>query len=549
MNQAEQLLKKSETLKGNRNNFETVWQSVADIFRPTKANIVTDKSKGDKSNIFKQYESMPSVAVSTLKSIIIGVLFNRSIKSISLESVDEETNETQEVAEWLNDYADMLLKNMFDPKSGFERALSEAVADDITIGTIATFIEKGKNFPIKYHTLDIANFYVAESSEGDVDYLVIKSCKTARQAVQEWGNKEGATLNEKVREIAEKTPFQELEFELHIMPREERDKSKSDKLNKAIAGFWIDKNHKSIIEELGWDSMPAAIGRSEKATNEDYGTSRAMYALADAYQINEMSKQINVLTELAGKPPLNVNANYNEQLNLSAGALNYPDQKSLRSGNSAVEQIITVGSVPLNLDIMMRKENNIRETFFLDKLKIFDNPNATATQVLELRAESFRIMGDFTTGLIDYLDQVLDRTSSVLFSQIYDINYNLIEGNGLFNKPLPDALIQNPKIKVNYINPITQSQKMTESASIDKLINDVGLIAEFKPDVLDLVNSDQVVRKKREILDIDPEILYDKARVSNTRRQRQEQEQQQQDLMQEQELVNTAATARKAGLA
>ena len=189
MTNAKELLQKAQTLSAERANFETEWQNVADIFRPVKSNITVDRSKGDKENITRLYESAPINFVHQLKSIIIGVFFNRSIKPITITAATEEINEDQEVKEWIDGYTKMMLDAMFKPKTGFERSLSQAVTDDIKIGTIATLIEEGKESPIKYHTLNIKNFLIAENDEGDVDYVVIKDKMTAKQMIQKWGGR------------------------------------------------------------------------------------------------------------------------------------------------------------------------------------------------------------------------------------------------------------------------------------------------------------------------------------------------------------------------
>jgi len=540
------LLKKADLLKSTRSNFETEWQYVADLFRPIKANITTQRTQGDKEQLRRIFDSYPVNAVHTLKSIVIGLFFNRSIKPITIISPIEEVNEDIEVSEWLSDFTNLILKTMFDPKSGFERSLSEAVADDIVFGTVATLIEKG-DFPIKYHTLHIKDYCIAESKDGEVDYIVLNTKKTARQIIQEWGNGD-AQINEKIRKAADKEPFKEFHLQLHVLPREEREEQKIDKLNKPIAGYWVDVENKQLIEETGWDTMPIAIGRSEKASDEVYGTSRAMMALASANQSNEMWRQLNEATELALRPPMNVNANYSRAINLRAGALNYPEAKQLANGRMAIEPINLVGSIAANKDLILEIKETIKDTFFIDKLKVFENPNATATQVLELRAEGFRIMGDFVTSLVDYMDKVLTRTFSLIYSQIYDLNNELIQGNGLFNKPLPDLLRENRELKIEYINPIAQSQKLSESTSIDKWLMDIANMAQFNPDVLDLVNFDEVIRYKREILNIEPELINSKAKVQKIREQKQAQQQQQNQLMQEQEAVKTASMAKQAEL-
>lgn len=547
------LLNKADTLKSNRSNFDTEYQNVANIFRPTKANIITTKANGDKSDIRKLYDSYPINVVATLKSIVIGLVFNRSIKPIALVSNDEEVNEDPEAALWLTDFTNMMLKTMFDPKSGFERSLSEAVSDDIVFGTIATLIEKGSKYPIKYHTQSIGDFYIAESKDGDVDYVVLYSKKTARQIVEEWGEKAEkgeATIHENITNAAKSDPFKEFEMQLHVLPRQKRDEKKLDRENKEIAGFWIDTVNKTIVEETGWDTMPIAVGRSEKASDEIYGTSRAMIALASANQSNEMWRQLDDAAEYALKPAYNINANYSKRLNIKPGALNYPDQDSasFKLGRPSVEPINIVGNIAATEGLIMLVKEVIKDIFFIDKLKVMDNPNATATQVLELRAEGFRIMGDFVTGLIEYLNNTLDRTFSLLYSQIYDLNNQLIPNNGLFKKELPEKLKENPGLKVEYINPIAQSQRLNESTTIDKWLQDVANIAQFKPEVLDLIKTDEIVRSKRILLNIDPELVNSKIQVKMMREKRQAAVEQQQQLDQEQQAVDIAETAKNAQL-
>lgn len=550
---AKELIRKSQSLQESRSNFETVWQNVAEIFNPIKSNVIVDRTAGDKSDYEKLYESAPINYVKQLKSIIIGVVFNRSIKPISIKAGVEELNEDEEIKNWIADFTDMTLKTMFNPNTNFERAFSEAMNDDIVFGTIATFIEKGKKSPLKYYTLHIKDILLAENDEGDADYIVIKYKYSARQIEQKWGNNSNATIHEKITKCLNDEPFKEFDLQLHIFPREERNKNKSDKLNKEIAGVWVDVENQAIIEEIGWDTMPVAIGRSEKATNEDYGTSRAMIALADASQINTMSKQVNDATERSLNPPLNVNATYTKRISLRAGALNRPDLKSLQVGRAAIEPITSIGNIPLTQDLIMRKEQNIKEIFFLDKLKIMDDPRATATQTLELKAEMFRIMGDFISGVVSYLEQTLNRTFDLLFNQIYQQNINtgkfdLIPNNGLFFKPLPEALINNPDLIITYQNPITQSQRLNESASIEKLVTSIANLAQVKPEVLDLLDSDKIARKYSDILGVDPELIKDALLVKKERLQRQQQMEQQNALEQEQQAVQTASMAKQSKL-
>lgn len=538
----EELLKRTETLEGNKQNFLNLFQDVADLFRPVKSDIVSKKTAGDKENLKRLFDSFPILAVETFASILLGVLTNKSTKWFNLQTVDEDLAEVNEVSEWLSQTTEMMWNKMYNPASRFEQALLESFKDIGAFGTIATLIEEGQKFDLVYITQNIRNYLIAENSEGKVDSIIIKTQFTAQQAIEKFGEE----VNEQIRKIVEKNPYEVFDFQLHIYPRTNRDKTKIDVLNKAYAGCWVDVKHKEIVQEIGWDSFPVAVGRSEKSTDELYGTSRAMIALADARELNAIQQRYAESIELRLRPPLIQNADFAARLNLSPGAVNKATQNASYAGRSAIEPINTVGDINGTLELVQEKKQAIREVFFLDKMKIFDNPNATATQVLELRAEGFRIMSSVATSIQEYLDAILDRTFDILFRKSYAVNdleggknsYSLLPG-AVFPE-MPDQLKAAPDLKVVFVNPINQSQQITELNGIDVLLQTTGVMAQMNPEVMDVVNFDNVLRKKRAILNIDPELINDKDTVAGIRQQRQAQQQQQQALM-NQEVDSVAA--------
>lgn len=538
----EDLLKRTETLEAGKQNFLNLYQEIGDLFRPVRSDIISKKTAGDKENFKRIFDSFPILAVETFASILLGVLTNKSTKWFNLQTVDDKLGEVNAVSTWLSQATEVMWNKLYNPASGFEQALLEAFKDVGAFGTVATLIEEGSKFDLVFITQNIRNYLVSENSEGRVDSIITKAQFSARQAIEKFGN----DVNEQIKKIAEKNPYELFDFQLHIYPRSERDKTKIDALNKAYAGCWVDVKHKEIVKEIGWDSFPVAVGRSEKSTDELYGTSRAMIALADARELNAIQQRYAESVELRLRPPLIQNADFAARLNLSPGAINKATQNASYAGRSAIEPINTVGDLNGTLELAQEKKQSIREIFFLDKMKIFDNPNATATQVLELRAEGFRIMSSVATSIQEYLDAILDRTFDILFRKSYAVN-DLDGGGSSFNllpsavfPEMPNELKNAPELKVVFVNPINQSQQTIELNGIDVLINTVGSIAQISPDVMDVVNFDNVLRKKRSILNIDPELINDEKTVKQIRQERQSQQQQQQALM-NQEIDSKAA--------
>jgi hypothetical protein len=544
------LLKNAESLEASKSNFLSLFQDISDIFRPVKSDITSKKTVGDKSVFDYIFDSYPILAVETFASILSGVLTNKSSRWFEIKAVDDEINENQENSEWLSKSTDVMWSKMYNSQSRFEQSILEAFKDIGGFGTAATTTEEGRSFDLNYITHHIKNYLISENQEGKIDSVVIKADFTAMQAMQKWGDNN----HKAIQEIAKNRPHEKFSFQLHVYPRENRDLNKIDIANKKFEGVWLDVANKAIVEELGWDSFPLAVGRSEKSTDELYGTSRAMIALPDARQLNIMQKQYNESVELTLKPPMIVNADFDGRINLSPMALNKAKSNSMSSGRSAIEPIKLIGQLNYTLELIQEKKKSIQEIFFLDKLKIFDNPNATATQVLELRAEGFRIMSSVATSIQEYLDSILDRTFDILFRKSFAIN-DLENGNSSYNllpgavfPELPDSMKQAPELKITFINPINQSQQITELNSLDVILQTVSNISQLNTDSIDVVNFDEILRKKANILTVDPKIINDDKTVADIRQQRQQVQDQQMALQNEQNKAMALKDYKQAGI-
>jgi hypothetical protein len=525
-----EIIKKSQSLKANRTNWVNSWQKLAEIFDPNNATFKQERAKGDKKRITDIYESQPMLSANMLKSIVVSLFFNRNINPIQFTAIDEEVAKQQEVKEWIESFTNVILGEMFKTQSNFEISFSQAILDVIIYGTSGTFIQEGKKTTLNYKTISVKNFLISEDSEGFVDCVILSYKMTKKQLLDKWGEDKDAKLSDKIRN--EKDNNKEFDIELIIYPRERYDEKKLDQLNMPIAGKWYEVDKQSEIKEIGFNQFPFAVARSEKATQDLYGTGRGHLAFADSSQVQVISSQLNILTQKKASPPLVVNADvFDDPINLRAGALNYA--KSILNGmtRSPVEPLVIVGDIREDENLMSRKFNTIEKVFFLDKLKIFDDPRATATQVLELRAESYRIMGEFAVGIMQFTEDLLNSTFDIIFKKVYDENGQLIVDNGLFNKELPKE-IKGKEFKVIYNNPVAQSQKMNQASMIEKFIGNVSNLAEVQPQVLDLIDFDKITKKYGDILDIDAHLYRNQEEVDKAREERAEQQRQAQNLEQ-----------------
>ena len=116
-------------------------------------------------------------------------------------------------------------------------------------------------------------------------------------------------------------------------------------------------------------------------------------------------------------------------------------------------------------------------------------------------------MGSLAISLQEYLENILNRVFQILWKRSYsNINFELTE-DAIFNE-LPIEFNQElPKIRVEYINPITQSQKNNENNAIDAFILNVMNLAQVNPEIIDKINFDKLIDIKTNLLQIDNRIL------------------------------------------
>lgn len=548
---AADLLNRTQQIKTSRSNFESLWQQCATYLLPRKSDIIETKSKGQ-SQMAKVYESAPIADAQELSILLHGILTNPTSKWFGIETVDPDLNAKTNVSKWLSEARDIMFSKMYHPKARLTEALQEWYLDQVVFGAAGLQTDVAKESDVVYLARNVKNLYVAENEFGLVDMVILTFKMTARAAVEKWGD----NLHEKIHEAAVKKPFEEFDFEWHTFPRKERDKEKMTPENLPIASIFLDVRHKEIILEGGAYTPPIAVGRWEVTEGEVYGRSQGMIALPDVLQLNQMSRDVMRATEKFLKPPLQVvHDMVLGRINLSAGALNMLKVNPI-TGGKGIEPINTVGNIPVTLEMIQRKESNIQRTFFLDRTKTLADPRATLGQVQLVEMQKLRIMAPMLGRLLsEGLESMLSRTFDILFRKSFNIISKDENGNNTFEPlagavfpPLPDELKVGPALRITYQSPVTQAQQQAELSSINTWLTDIMAVVGVYPQAADLVDIDQVIRKKFRILGLDPKLINDDERVAELRNAKLEAQQSQQAKEDAAAFVDGAATAKKAGL-
>ena len=94
------ILSRYERLEGQRQNWETHWQEVADYMQPRKADVTKKRARGDK-RMEMIFDSSPIQAIELLAASLHGMLTNPSTPWFTLRFKDEDIDNEDEAKLWL----------------------------------------------------------------------------------------------------------------------------------------------------------------------------------------------------------------------------------------------------------------------------------------------------------------------------------------------------------------------------------------------------------------------------------------------------------------
>ena len=140
-------------------------------------------------------------------------------------------------------------------------------------------------------------------------------------------------------------------------------------------------------------------------------------------------------------------------------------------------------------------------------LTLADRRNMTATEVAERVQEKMLLLGP-----------ALGRLQSELLDPVVTRVFNIALRNGILGEP-PEFL-QGQEITIEYVSPLALAQKGEQVQAISQWLQIVGGVAQVKPEVLDVVNGDNVVRETGDIFGVKPTNMNSPEHIDAIRQQR-----------------------------
>lgn len=494
-------------LDTERSGWVSHWRDISEVFHPIGGRFLhTDRTKAKD----RFHDIIDNTGIRARRVMGAGLMAGMTSPArpwFRLAAPDPKVNDQDDVRRWLDDVT-QLMREIF-ARSGIYRVL-HAVYDELgSFGTAAAILQPSHGTVMRGHGMTVGEYWIAQSPEQRVDTLYREFDMTVEQIIAAFPRER---ISATVRNAYDRGHKDQWHTIVHaIEPRHTRDPRKRDAANMPFRSVYFEKDatEGGFLSEGGFRTFPALAPRWDLSSVTDvYGWGPGSMALGDGAELQRLQVMKGKAIDYQADPPVQVPASMKNREDLLPGGVSYyPDTMGATGGvRSAFE-------VPLRLDYVLEQIRDVREridaAFYVDLFLLISQQDdvRTATEI-SIRQEEKMLM----------LGPVLERLHDELLSPLVDYTFTrMVEARLL--PPAPEAL-QGQDLNIEFVSALAQAQKAVGLGAMDRLLGTVGAVAQFRPEVVDKLNADEIVDRYADMLGLDPDMIVANDQVALIREQR-----------------------------
>lgn len=491
-------------LKSERASWWAHWQEITTYLLPRNGRYFRqDRDKGWRrhNNI---YDNTGTRALRVLGAGMMAGATSPARPWFRLGTADPDLNNYMPVKLWLDDVQKRM--GMVFQRSNTYRALHGMYEELGGFGTAASIILPDYKNIIHHYPVTTGEFCVAQDYQGKICTIYREFEKTVGEMVKEFGYKQ---CSKTVQNLYDRGSLDAWIPIIHaIEPRADRDIRKKDALNMPWASYYfeIGGDRNKYLRESGFKEFPAVVPRWATAGGDIYGNSPAMEALGDIKQLQHEQLRKAQAIDYQTMPPLQVPTSMkNRDVERLPNGITFVDANSPSGG------IKSMFEVNLNLDHLLMDIQDCRErvrgAFYADLFLMLANATdtrMTATEVAERHEEKLLMLGP-----------VLERLHNELLDPLIETTFSRMLEAGVL--PPPPEEMQGMELNVEFVSMLAQAQRAIGTNGVDRFVGNLGMVAQYKPDVLDKFNSDEWADAYSDMLGVDPKLIVANDQVAIVR--------------------------------
>lgn len=252
-----------------------------------------------------------------------------------------------------------------------------------------------------------------------------------------------------------------------------------------------DSGPDEVLYVGGFHEFPVVVARYQITGTEPYGKGPGTFAEGDAKSLQHMEKDYLTAVELAVKPPMTTTAdNATKGVSLVPGGKTYVQQ---------VDGVKPLFQVQMDLPALQQKivdlEDRIKRAYSADLFLLLDqmeDKSMTAREVVERTQEKMQQLGPVVQRMqFEFLGRLIERV------------YNILDRAHVFPEPEDEELaatLAQEEIKIEYISPLAQAQKMGGLVNIEQAVGFLFQMAQADPMILQKLDTSETVNRYFEMV-------------------------------------------------
>lgn len=484
MDLAQEHLLRLNTLRNDRSEWDTQWEEAAARVMPAHVDSFQGRGTamvggGGRKNTELQFDSTTSFAAQRFSTVIESLATPQSSIWHLLKAIDKQLSKNRAVRLFFDDLSETLFKYRYRPVANFVGNSQQVYLSLGVYGNGILYIDQPENDKgLRYRNIHLAEAYFAENHAGIIDTVYRAFFLTARQIVQQFGDKAPPAIKDKAANPMQADTKSEI---LHcVKPRADYDPQRMDGKGKKFESVYIHVETKTLLREGGYDTFPYAIARYTQVSGEVYGRGPAQWVLPAIKVLNEQKKTVLKQGHRIVDPVL---LSHDDgtlgSFSMKAGALN-PGGVS-KEGRLLVQPLPT-GNIAIGDKLMDIEKAIIHDAFLITLFQILiDTPQMTATEVLERAREKGMLLAP-TAGRLqaEFLGPLIEREIDLLARQ------------GLMPRIPPILLQAEAEYRIEYDSPMSRMQRAEKAAGFMRALGSASEYAKMTGDVepLDFFNFD-----------------------------------------------------------
>ncbi|KQN09813.1 phage tail protein [Sphingobium sp. Leaf26] len=499
-------------MKSIRSDYEAEWKEIARFCQPARSrfmNADTNKTARRARNA-KLYDEYAIGSYRTLANGMTSGLSSPSRPWKKLSTFDDALMDEPEVRFWLSEVDRRM--DAFFAKTNFYGAAKTGYHELGLFGTEACVMTEHAQLGMVCHPLTAGEYWISMSDAMVPDTLYRRCPMTARQAVQSFGN----SVSQVVRNAYDRSDKEYL-VDVFQAIEPNPDWQPGNPFSRRFRSvYWDEKDQAdTVLRVSGYHDQPFWAPRWDLTGSDCYGYSPAMEGLASIRELQMQNKRENeaidaiVKPEKVTKPGLKLTGqpgNIVSAADVDKDSVMVPYQMPWQ----ALEQIANkIGRLYQKIDA----------TSYADLFMAITNMQGIQPRNIEEIAARNE---EKLTQLGPTIERVNNEKLAVAIDRVFGI---MSRGNLL--PPVPQSMMGESEIKVEFVSILTQMQRMVGLGQIERTASFVGNLAGVFPEAADKLNTDEMIDEYADRAGTPPKLIRTNEEVLKLRQTRAQQQNQQ----------------------